>query len=96
MVRCMLGLALGFVGMPMALASPWTAPIVNPRGVAEVRLVCDAWGRCWDQPDDGADAGPRYGDRYGPAYGEYERPRPSTKWEQKGFCPPGQRKKGTC
>jgi hypothetical protein len=44
---------------------------------------------------------------YGPGYRRrYEEPyynryyygyrRPPTKWEQKGFCPPGQAKKGNC
>ncbi len=39
---------------------------------------------------------------YGPGWGlRYEEPyhgyrRPPTKWERKGFCPPGQAKKGNC
>src|SRR6516225_12442366 len=44
----------------------------------KARLVCDYAG-CWQ-------AGPGYEYPYG-----Y---RPPTKWEQKGFCPPGQAKKG--
>ena len=32
------------------------------------------------------DAGPGYGYEY----------RPPSKWERKGFCPPGQAKKGNC
>ncbi len=47
--------------------------------------------RC--QPTDGG-----YGRRYEePYYGHYYGySRPPTKWEQKGFCPPGQAKKGNC
>jgi hypothetical protein len=59
------------------------------------RLVCDDWGRCWrrhderyryrDFEDDDGYGDPEWGDR-----------RPPTKWERKGFCPPGQAKKGNC
>ncbi len=38
--------------------------------------------------------GPGYGRRYGEPYYGYLRP--PTKWERKGFCPPGQHKKGNC
>jgi hypothetical protein len=54
--------------------------------------ACDEWGECWEQPD--------YRDSY--EYdGRYPRhelvpQRPPTKWERKGFCPPGQHKKGNC
>jgi hypothetical protein len=34
--------------------------------------------------------------RYGDARLHYRDARPQSKWEQKGFCPPGQRKKGNC
>ena len=34
--------------------------------------------------------------RYGDARLGYRDARPQSKWEQKGFCPPGQRKKGNC
>ena len=37
---------------------------------------------------------PRY--QYGEAYLGYRGARPQSKWEQKGFCPPGQAKKGNC
>jgi len=67
--------------------------------VAEgVRLLCDEHGRCLDTRGGYAYESPRYspGDAYGPR--PYIGPgfRPPTKWEQKGFCPPGQRKKGNC
>jgi len=51
-----------------------------PAIAKKARLVCDYAG-CWQ-------AGPGYQYPYG-----Y---RPPTKWEQKGFCPPGQAKKGNC
>jgi hypothetical protein len=51
-----------------------------PAIAKKARIVCE-YGRCWQ-----ADAGYDY--QYG-----Y---RPPTKWEQKGFCPPGQAKKGNC
>ena len=34
--------------------------------------------------------------RYGDARLGYRDARPQSKWEQKGFCPPGQAKKGNC
>ena len=34
--------------------------------------------------------------RYGDARLGYRDARPQSKWEQKGFCPPGQGKKGNC
>jgi hypothetical protein len=46
----------------------------------KARLVCE-YGRCWQ-------TGAGYDYQYG-----Y---RPPTKWELKGFCPPGQAKKGNC
>jgi len=51
-----------------------------PAIAKKARVVCDYAG-CWQ-------AGPGYEYQYG-----Y---RPPTKWEQKGFCPPGQAKKGNC
>jgi hypothetical protein len=40
--------------------------------------------------------GPAYGRRYEEPYRYYGYRRPPTKWERKGFCPPGQAKKGNC
>ena len=37
---------------------------------------------------------PRF--QYGQAYLGYRGVRPPSKWEAKGFCPPGQAKKGNC
>ena len=51
-----------------------------PAIAKKARLVCE-YGRCWQ-------TGAGYDYQYG-----Y---RPPTKWEQKGFCPPGQAKKGNC
>ena len=39
-------------------------------------------------------SGPRF--QYGQAYLGYRGARPQSKWEAKGFCPPGQAKKGNC
>jgi hypothetical protein len=61
---------------PAATAMPVApAPQVTP-DAEQVRLVCDAWGRCWRQPSYynrylyAPDYGPRYyGPRfYGPRY----------------------------
>lgn len=48
-----------------------------------IRLRCDEFGRCY---------------RFDPyqEYGYGSRFQPPTKWERKGFCPPGQAKKGNC
>ena len=51
-----------------------------PAIAKKARIVCE-YGRCWQ-------TGAGYDYQYG-----Y---RPPTKWEQKGFCPPGQAKKGNC
>ena len=72
-------------------AMPFTAQtvLIADRSVENARLVCDEIGRCWQRQS------APYASRYpysGYGYGY----RPLTKWEQKGFCPPGQRKKGNC
>src|SRR5262249_36711929 len=79
-----------FVSTP-SFAMPFSAQTnMNPnRSVENARLVCDEFGRCWQ-----SQSAP-YASRYsysGYGYGY----RPQTKWERKGFCPPGQRKKGNC
>ena len=51
-----------------------------PAIAKKARLVCE-YGRCWQ-------SGAGYDYQYG-----YP---PPTKWEEKGFCPPGQAKKGNC
>jgi hypothetical protein len=82
-------------------AVPRVTPPPQDARLKLARTVCDDWGSCWDQPDyryarpryeyddDYADDGDRHGDYY-------QRRRPPTKWERKGFCPPGQHKKGNC
>ncbi len=75
--------------------------VIKADGSAEtVRLVCDEFGRCW-QTESAYPYVPRGSSRdyrYDPYsdYGYGPRSRPLSKWEQKGFCPPGQRKKGNC
>lgn len=78
------------LGVTSVLAIPLNSRLIlQPmRSVENVRLVCDEFGRCWQS---GIPV-PDY--RYNP-YPRYEI-RPPTKWEQKGFCPPGQAKKGNC
>jgi hypothetical protein len=90
--------ALLFAVAPVA-AMPQVAPPFQGVGIELARMVCDDWGSCWEEPDYRY-AGPRYGyddDDDGDRYrGSYQRRRPPTKWERKGFCPPGQHKKGNC
>src|ERR1044072_2235277 len=84
-----------------ALALPFSArAVMNRDWPQNARLICDEVARCWQSQS--APYGPRashpyvYYDR-DPAYrySEYASGvRPPTKWERKGFCPPGQRKKG--
>ena len=89
------------------IAAPASAtPIGAARNIANLdwsiekaRLVCDEFARCWQsQP---APYGPRTSQRYiynqvYPYSGYGSVARAPTKWERKGFCPPGQRKKGNC
>jgi hypothetical protein len=89
--------------LAVAPAAAMPRESVPPTGKFELaRVVCDAWGRCWEQPSYSYYSRPRYEYDYGDDYDEddyddyYSRPRPPTKWERKGFCPPGQRKKGNC
>jgi hypothetical protein len=79
-----------FLSTPSS-AMPFSAQAVMSadQSVENARLVCDEFGRCWQ-----SQSAP-YASRYpysGYGYGY----RPLTKWERKGFCPPGQRKKGNC
>jgi hypothetical protein len=81
-----------------ASAAPFGAKnVMNPDpSVEKARLVCDEFGRCWQsQP---APYVPRTsgGYTYEQYYGYGSAARPLNKWERKGFCPPGQRKKGNC
>ena len=83
---------LWFVSTPSS-AMPFSAQTVlnGNLSVENARLVCDEFGRCWqNQSALYASRYPYSGYGYGSAY------RPPTKWERKGFCPPGQRKKGNC
>jgi hypothetical protein len=88
MIKTM-AMAATFVGSATAFAVP-----LNVSGVAiePVRLVCDEFRRCWRTGTEYI-----YPSRHSPrAYGYDGYRRPATQWEQKGFCPPGQRKKGNC
>jgi hypothetical protein len=79
-----------FISTPSP-AMPINAQAVmsTDQSIENARLVCDEFGRCWQsQPAPYASRYPYSGLGYG-----Y---RPLTKWERKGFCPPGQRKKGNC
>ena len=87
---------MAIIAVAPATATSWRAPL--PLGTAEpVRMVCDEWDRCWEQPEYGY-RGPDYGYSYDDerSYQSYQPARPPTKWERKGFCPPGQHKKGNC
>jgi hypothetical protein len=89
----MLPAMMALASVPAASAMPRSALVV-PMTAEQVRTVCDQWGRCWNQPDYGYRRS--YGDGYGYGYDDPYRRRPPTKWERKGFCPPGQAKKGNC
>jgi hypothetical protein len=77
---------------------PHMAAPLSAKEVEQARLVCDEWDQCWEEPNYRHYARPRYSyGEDGYTYGSYYRaPRPPTKWERKGFCPPGQHKKGNC
>jgi hypothetical protein len=103
-LRASFGAAI-FIGLVTAPASalPASARTVMNYDwpVQNTRLVCDAFARCWQSQS--APYGPRVSQPYlynrDPAYrysGYASGVRPPTKWERKGFCPPGQRKKGNC
>ncbi|MEJ1931284.1 hypothetical protein WDZ92_13600 [Nostoc sp. NIES-2111] len=62
-------------------------------GLQSARMVCSEWDQCWDEPDYAYRRGYRYRDE---GYLDPHYRRPPTKWERKGFCPPGQAKKGNC
>ncbi len=92
-----IGTLLGCAAAALCAVAPAGAtPRIAPLAASTVelaRLVCDEWDECWEEPEYGYDARPRYrydGDGYQRAR------RPPTKWERKGFCPPGQHKKGNC
>lgn len=77
-----------FAGSPAVATIQLGSALSAGDPVKNIGLVCDEYGRCWQ-------TGPTYGPGY---YGPYHRYgyRPPTKWERKGFCPPGQAKKGNC
>ena len=80
-----------FLSAP-SFGMPFSAQIVvhTDGPVENARLVCDEFGRCW-QTRSALYSAYRYSEYgYGSGY------RPLTKWERKGFCPPGKRKKGNC
>ena len=91
------GIALiAFAGAALAVWPASAMPSAPaPALLQPVAWVCDAYGRCWETRGEDYYSGRRsygYDDRY-----DYRpAPRPPTKWEQKGFCPPGHRKKGNC
>jgi hypothetical protein len=74
-------------------APPMSKSTMNAQTISEqVRLRCDEYGRCWES---GAGFGvPAY--HYNPYSGYGYGAGPPTKWQSKGFCPPGQAKKGNC
>jgi hypothetical protein len=92
-----------FIWFVMAPASalPFNARTIRNYDwpLQNTRLVCDEFARCWQsQP---APYGPRVSQPYVhynryPYSGYASGVRPPSKWERKGFCPPGQRKKGNC
>jgi hypothetical protein len=87
--------ATAFCAVAPASAAPRIAP--PPTSSAELaRLVCDEWGECWEERDRRYGTRPRYEYDDSDAYRGYQRPRQPTKWDRKGFCPPGQHKKGNC
>ena len=100
-IASLLGCAALLLSVAPVAAMPRVTPPLQGAGLKLARTVCDDWGSCWDQPDyryarprygyddDYADDGDRHGDYY-------QRRRPPTKWERKGFCPPGQHNKGNC
>ena len=72
------------------------ALLANIEPTSAVQLAytaCNQWGECWEQPD--YRSGDGYEDYWHPRQELYPQ-RPPTKWERKGFCPPGQHKKGNC
>jgi hypothetical protein len=93
--RVVLGAAFGCMACATAFAMPSNANSAANAAVAvePIRLVCDEFRRCWR-------TGPEYNEplyRRSQSYGYDDGYRlPPTKWEQKGFCPPGQHKKGNC
>jgi hypothetical protein len=84
---------------PVSAAPIGARTVMNLDPLEKARLVCDEFARCWQsQP---APYGPRtsrpYIDNQVYRYSGYGSvARDPTKWERKGFCPPGQRKKGNC
>ncbi len=93
--RVELGAAFGCMACATAFAMPSAANSAAIAGVAAepVRLVCDEFRRCWRTGPEYIEPPSRPLRSYG--YDDGYR-RPPTKWEQKGFCPPGQHKKGNC
>jgi hypothetical protein len=78
-----------------ASAMPAQGPDAATPAIHLARLVCDDWGRCWARPHGYRDSR-GYGEEYGYDEPYWRDHRPPTKWERKGFCPPGQAKKGNC
>ena len=67
------GATLGALAASPASAMPIAPAPATPQvsGVEQVRMVCNAWGRCWWRPNYYGYYGPRpyYGPRYyGPRY----------------------------
>lgn len=94
----LIGAAAAFAAVRPASATVLLSGESVPAAVELARMACDEFGRCWDQPVRAYRR--NYGDDYGGgySYGEsyWGHGRPPTKWERKGFCPPGQAKKGNC
>ena len=97
-------ISVWFVSAPsFAITSSAQIAVNIDRSVVNARLVCDEFGRCWQtqsEPNVYIPRAPRpysYGSAYPySGYGYGSGVRPLSKWERKGFCPPGQRKKGNC
>lgn len=74
--------ALGGAVLSAATASAAPIGLVQTQDVAnveQVRLVCDAYGRCWRQPNYYY-GGPVYAPRFGYGYGGYRRGWRGRRW----------------
>jgi hypothetical protein len=87
---------LGLKTIAVAACAGIATLLMNIEPASSMQLAytaCNEWGECWEQQDY-RDGGGYDGDWY-PRNDSYPQ-RPPTKWERKGFCPPGQHKKGNC
>lgn len=91
-ISAAIGATMLVAAQPLSAMPQSFGPSTDLTGTHNVRTVCDQWGRCWEQPRS------RYRQEYGydNPYDQGDYRRPLSKWERKGFCPPGQAKKGNC